>query len=526
MDKQILYHDYAKNALKNGMQILVQAVSITLGPKGRNVVLSKKKGSPKIINDGVTIANEIELDNHIENTGALLIRQVASKTNDNAGDGTTTATVLAYAMIEEGMRNLTAGSNPVMIKKGMEKASAFVIDQICKISKSIDSMQRIEDIAAISAGNDKKIGKMIANAIEKVGREGIISLEQGKCTDIELEISEGMKIEKGFISPYFVTDKKTMEIIQENPFILLTEKNIDIPQQELVPILEKIKKTGRPLLIIAENIEKEALTTMIINKLRDNIDIVAIRVPNFGEQKKAILEDIGILTGGQVITNDLGLDFKKIELSMLGQAKKITIGKNSTVIISKENKKQVQNRCKQLRQQIEISDSNYIKENLAQRLSKLVGGIAIIKVGARTEVEMKEKKLRIEDSINATKAAIEEGIIPGGGTTFVHIYKELKFWAKEHLMNDELIGANIVANALLTPIKKIIENCGFDSSIVIDTIKTKNSNIGYDAYNNKIVNMYKEGIIDPAKVARCAMQNATSIATIVLTTECVIINKI
>nr|UNJ16333.1 chaperonin GroEL [Boldiaceae sp.] len=524
MKKRILYGDYARDTLKKGMAILTKAVSITLGPKGRNVALSKKNHYPQIINDGITIANEIELTNHIENTGVSLIRQAALKTNEIAGDGTTTATVLAYAMVEEGIRNLAAGSNAMIIKRGMEKASVFVIDQICNVSKSINNIKGIANIASISAGNDNEIGNIISNAIEKIGKEGVISLEEGRSTSIELEISEGMKIEKGFISPYFVTDTKKMEIIQNNPFILLTEKKIDIPQEDLIPILEKIKKTGRPLLIIAEDITKDALATIIINKIKGIINVVAVRAPNFGAQKKAILEDIAVLTGGQVISTDLGLDFKKIELSMLGQAKIANITKNSTIIIGKGNKKQIQNRCNQLRQQIEISDSNYIKENLHQRLAKLVGGIAVIKVGAATEIEMKDKKLKLEDAINATKAAIEEGVVTGGGSAFVHIYKELKLWAKEYLVEDELIGANIVAEALLKPMQKIIENCGVNASIIIEKIQKRDNNTGYNAYNNKIVNMYEEGIIDPAKVTRCAIQNATSIASIVLTTECIIVN--
>nr|YP_010337333.1 chaperonin GroEL [Pulvinaster venetus]UNJ16918.1 chaperonin GroEL [Pulvinaster venetus] len=524
MEKQIWYRDDARNELEKGIKILAEAVSITLGPKGRNVVLSRHNRSPQIVNDGVTIAKEIELENHIENTGAALIRQAASKTNDIAGDGTTTATVLSYAMIKQGIRSLSSGSNPIELKKGIEKATNYIIKEIIDIAKTVDNIEEIRHIAQISGGNDQEIGKIIALAIEKIGREGIISVEEGKSIITELEIVEGMKLDKGFISPYFITDTQKMEIIQNNPLILLTDKKISLVQQELIPILEKITKSGRPLTIIAEDIEKEVLATMIVNKLKGKINIVAVKAPGFGDRRKAILEDIAILTNGQIISEDLGLDFRKIELNILGQARKIIVTKDSTTIIAKNNEKTIQNRCDQLRKQIELSDSDYIKETLQQRLAKLTGAIAIIKVGAATEIEMKDKKLRLEDAINATKAAIEEGIVAGGGSTLAHLYNNLNEWSKNNLGNDELIGAQIVKESLLAPIKKIADNCGFNGSVIAEQVKNSDICIGYNAYNNKISNMYEAGIIDPAKVTRSAIQNASSIVSMFLTTECIISN--
>nr|QUE28525.1 GroEL [Porphyrostromium boryanum] len=526
MAKQILYKDNARHALEKGIDILAEAVAVTLGPKGRNVVLSKQNRSPQIINDGVSIAREIQLADHIENTGVSLIRQAASKTNDVAGDGTTTATILAHAMIKQGLKSLAAGNNPIGIKKGIEKACLFVINQITDIARPVEDLDAISNVAAISSGNDKEVGNMIAEAIKKVGREGIISLEEGKSTSTELEITEGMKVDKGFISPYFITNTQKMEVSLENPLVLVADKKITLVQEELVPILEKVTQSGKPLLIIAEDIEKEVLATMIVNKLRGILNVVAIRAPGFGDRRKAFLEDIAVLTNAQVITEDLGISFSQLDLKMMGIARKVTVSKESTIIIADENEHNIKARCEQLRRQIETSDSNYAKENLQQRLAKLAGGVAVIKVGAATEVEMKDRKLRLEDAINATRAAIEEGIVPGGGTTLAHITQGLYEWNKRNLIKDELIGANIVAKALESPLKRIAMNAGVNGSVIIEKVLNNTNNIGYDASKNTLSNMYESGIVDPAKVTRSAVQNAASIASMFLTTECIVVEKV
>nr|YP_009295232.1 60 kDa chaperonin [Dasya binghamiae]AOH77244.1 60 kDa chaperonin [Dasya binghamiae] len=524
MNKIILYHDDARKALEKGMDILAEAVSITLGPKGRNVVLEKKFGAPQIINDGVTIAKEIELKDVIENTGVALIRQAASKTNDVAGDGTTTATVLAHAIVKQGLKNVAAGSNPMLLKKGIDKAVKFVVSKISEYSRPINDVNDIMQIASISAGNDMEIGYMITEAIKKVGKEGIISIEEGQSTVTELDIKEGMKFDKGFISPYFITDSSKMEVIQDNPYILLTDKKITLIQQELLPILEQVAKTGRPLLIIAEDIEKEALATMIVNKLRGIVNVVAVRAPGFGDRRKALLEDIAILTAGQLITEDTGLCFDTISLDQLGTARKVQISKDSTTIVSGNNEDIIAARCEQLRKQIQVSSNGYEKEKLQERLAKLSSGVAVIKVGAATETEMKEKKLRLEDAINATKAAIEEGIVPGGGSTCVHLSKYLNSWAHENLLGEELVGALIVEKALLSPLIRIAENAGINGAVILEKVKQNTFAIGYNANSNKLVNMYECGIIDPSKVTRSALQNASSIASMILTTECIIAN--
>lgn len=526
MSKIILYQEDARRALEKGMDILAEAVSVTLGPKGRNVVLERKYGAPQIVNDGVTIAKEIELEDHIENTGVALIRQAASKTNDVAGDGTTTATVLAHAMVKQGMKNVAAGANPIAIKRGIEKATQFVVSQIAEYSVPVEDTKSITQVATISSGNDDEVGQMIANAIDKVGREGVISLEEGKSTVTELEMTEGMFFEKGFISPYFVTDTDRMEVVQENPYILLTDKKITLVQQELVPVLEIVSKTGRPLTIIADNVEKEALATLVVNKLRGIVNVVAVRAPGFGDRRKSMLEDIAILTGGQVIAEDAGFSLETIQLDMLGQARRITVTKEGTTIIAEGNDKEVKARCEQIRRQIDASESSYEKEKLQERLAKLAGGVAVIKVGAATETEMKDKKLRLEDAINATKAAVEEGIVPGGGATLTHISNDLFDWAKENLEEDELIGALIVEKALTQPLRRIIENTGASPSIIIEKIKQSEFNIGYDAANGELTDMYERGIIDPAKVTRSGLQNAASIASMILTTECIVVDKV
>ena len=523
--KKILYKDHARRALMHGMFIMVEAVSVTLGPRGRNVVLEKKFAAPQIINDGITIAQEIELLDNIENTGVSLIRQAAAKTNDVAGDGTTTATVLAYAMVKEGMKNLTAGANPISLKIGMEKALQFLILNINEYARSVEDLTSIAQVASISAGNDTEIGNMIANILEKIGKDGIISLEEGKSTSIELEISEGMKFKKGFISPYFITNTESMHAVLENPYVLITDKKITLVKQDLIPILEQVTVTKRPLLIIAADVEKEALTTLILNKLRNIINVVAVRAPSFGSRRKPILEDIAILTQGQLITEDKGLSLENISLTQLGQARKIIVTKDDTTIINEGRKEIIFQHCENLRKQIKIIDDNYEKEQLQNRIAKLAGGVAVIKVGAVTEIEMKDKKLRFEDAINATRAAVEEGIVPGGGTMLLHLSESLKQWANLNLSDDELIGALILSKTITAPLCRIAQNAGKNSAIVMEKILNNNFSFGYNAATDHYGDMYAFGIVDPAKVSRSALQNATSISGMILTTECIIINN-
>ena len=525
MSKRILYQDNARRALERGMEIMVEAVSVTLGPKGRNVVLEKPYGSPQIVNDGVTIAKEINLPDHIENTGISLIRQAAAKTNDVAGDGTTTATVLAYAMVKEGLKNVAAGANPISIKLGMEKATQYLVNQINEFAKPVEDIQSIEQVASISAGNDNIIGSLIADALNKVGKEGVISLEEGKGVTTELEITEGMKLEKGFISPYFITNTEKMEVLYENPLILLTDKKITLIQQDLLPILEQVTKTKRPLLIIAENVEKEALATLILNKLRGIVNVVAIRAPGFGEQRKLMLEDIAIMTGGSVITQDAGLNLESVQLDLFGQARRIIVTKDTTTIVADGTELEIKIRTEQLRKQINIVDTAYEKEKLQDRIAKLSGGIAVLKVGAITETEMKDKKLRLEDAINATRAAVEEGIVPGGGATLVHLSENLVTWSKNNLKEDELVGAIIISRAILAPLKRIAENAGINGAVIVEQVQQQDFEIGYNAAKNIFGNMYDLGIVDPAKVTRSGLQNATSIASMILTTECIIVDK-
>jgi len=523
--KTILYQEDARKALERGMYTLAEAVSITLGPKGRNVVLEKKYGTPQIVNDGVTIAKEINLADNLENTGVSLIRQAASKTNDVAGDGTTTATVLAYAIIKQGMRNVAAGANPIVLKRGIEKATQFVVRKITEYARPIENIDDITKVATISAGNDPSVGSLIANAIDKVGREGLISLEESKSTSTELEITEGMGFDRGFISGYFVTNTERMEIVLENPLVLLTDKKIRVIKEDLLPTLELVSKTNQSLLIISDTVEKEALATLIVNKLRGILNVVAVRAPGFGDRRKAILEDLAILTDGTVVTEDAGLSLQKMEIETLGKARRIIVGKESTTIISDANKEKVLQRCEQLRRQLETTDSSYEREKIQERLAKLSGGVAVIKVGAATETEMKDRKLRLEDAVNATKAAVEEGIVPGGGSTLVHISSELLEWSKENLKDDELLGALIVEKALSAPLRRIASNAGQNGAIITEKIKDSEFNVGYDASSNEFQDMYKVGIIDPAKVTRSTLQNAASIASMVMTTECIIVDK-
>jgi len=527
MTKKILYQDEARKTLEHGMEVMVEAVSVTLGPKGRNVVLDKSMGLPQIVNDGVTIAKEIKLENHIENTGVSLIRQAAAKTNDVAGDGTTTATVLAYAMVREGLKNVAAGANPISIKLGIEKATQYLITQINEFAEPIEDIRSIHQVASISSGNDNVIGSLISDALTKVGKEGIISLEEGKGITTELEITEGMKLEKGFISPYFITNTEKMETSYDNPYILLTDSRITLVQQDLLPILEQIAKIKKPLLIIAEDVEKEALATLILNKLRDIVNVIAIRAPGFGELRKLMLEDIAILTGGTVITQDAGLSLDNIKLNFLGQARRIIVNKDSTTILANgTTANQIKIRCEQLRKQVNLAETSYDKEKLQDRIAKLSGGIAVIKVGAITETEMKDKKLRLEDAINATRAAVEEGIVPGGGTTLTHLSENLINWSKKNLSGDEAIGACIISKAILAPLYRIVENAGINGSVVIEKVQQQEFEIGYDAAKNTFGDMYHQGIIDPAKVARSGLQNAASIASMILTTECIIVDQI
>jgi chaperonin GroEL len=524
MAKRIIYNENARRALERGMDILAEAVAVTLGPKGRNVVLEKKFGAPQIVNDGVTIAKEIELEDNIENTGVALIRQAASKTNDAAGDGTTTATVLAHAIVKEGLRNVAAGANAISLKRGIDKATVFLVEKIKSHAKPVEDSKAIAQVASISAGNDNEVGEMIASAMDKVGKEGVISLEEGKSMTTELEITEGMRFDKGYISPYFATNMERMEAVLEQPYILITDKKINLVQ-DLVPILEQVARSGRPLLILAEDIEKEALATLVVNRLRGVLNVAAVKSPGFGDRRKAMLEDIAVLTGGQLVTEDAGLKLDSTKIEMLGQARSITITKDSTTIIAEGNDVAVKSRCEQIKRQMEDTESSYDKEKLQERLAKLAGGVAVIKVGAATETEMKDRKLRLEDAINATKAAVEEGIVQGGGATLAHLVPDLEVWAAANLTGEELIGAMIVTRALTAPLKRIAQNAGQNGAVIAEKVKEKDFSIGYNAATNEYVNMLEAGIVDPAKVTRSALQNAASIAAMVLTTECIVVDK-
>jgi chaperonin GroEL len=524
MAKRIIYNENARRALERGMDILAEAVAVTLGPKGRNVVLEKKFGAPQIINDGVTIAKEIELEDNVENTGVALIRQAASKTNDAAGDGTTTATVLAHAMVKEGLRNVAAGANAISLKRGIDKGTSFLVEKIAEHARQVEDSKSIAQVGTISAGNDEEVGQMIAEAMDKVGREGVISLEEGKSMTTELEVTEGMRFDKGYISPYFATDTERMEAVLDEPFLLITDKKITLVQ-DLVPVLEQVARAGRPLLIIAEDIEKEALATLVVNRLRGVLNVAAVKAPGFGDRRKAMLEDIAVLTGGQLITEDAGLKLDSTKLEMLGKARRVTITKDNTTIVAEGNEAQVTARVEQIRRQMEETDSSYDREKLQERLAKLAGGVAVIKVGAATETEMKDRKLRLEDAINATKAAVEEGIVPGGGTTLAHLSPQLETWANETLKGEELTGALIVARSLAAPLKRIAENAGQNGAVIAERVKEKDFNVGFNASTNEFVDMFEAGIVDPAKVTRSALQNAASIAGMVLTTECIVVDK-
>ena len=517
MAKEIKYAADARKALENGVDKLADTVKVTLGPKGRNVVLDKSYGAPLITNDGVTIAKEIELEDSFENMGAQLVKEVATKTNDVAGDGTTTATVLAQAMINEGMKNLAAGANPIILRKCMKKATDTAVDAILKMSSKVSGKEQIAKVAAISAG-DEEVGQMVADAMEKVSNDGVITIEESKTMQTELDLVEGMQFDKGYISAYMATDMDKMEANLENPYILITDKKIS-NVQEILPILEEIVKTGKSLLIIAEDVEGEALTTLIVNKLRGTFNVVAVKAPGYGDRRKEMLKDIAILTGGQVISSEIGLELKDTTMEQLGQAKSVTVKKESTVIVDGEgNKDDIKDRVEQIKKQIEETTSDFDKEKLQERLAKLAGGVAVIRVGAATETEMKEGKLRMEDALNATRAAVEEGIISGGGSAYVHASKEVAKLVAT-LEGDEKTGANIILKALEAPLFTIAANAGLEGAVIVNNVKEAEVGMGYDALNDKYVKMVDAGILDPVKVTRSALQNATSVASTLLTTE-------
>jgi len=520
--KMLVYDEDARKALLKGCNKLSNAVRVTLGPRGRNVILDKKYGSPTITNDGVTIAKEIELEEPLENMGAQLLREVASKTNDIAGDGTTTATVLSQAMIREGMRNVTGGANPMFIKRGIEKTVERAVDEIKKLSVPVETRDTIAEVAAIAANNDRMIGDMIAEAMEKVGKDGVITVEESKTMATTLEHVEGMQFDKGYISPYMVTDAERMEAVMEEPYILISEKKISAVA-DILPILEKIVQVQKPLVIIAEDVEGEALATMVVNKLRGTFNCVAVKAPGFGDRRKEMLKDIATLTGGQVVTEELGIKLDKVTMDMLGRAQKVKVTKEETTIVEGKGKEQdIKARIDQITMAIEETDSDFDREKLQERKAKLVGGVAVIKVGAATETELKEKKHRMEDALSATRAAVEEGIVPGGGVTYINILSQIE---KLDLEGDEAIGKKIVMRALEEPMRQIADNAGREGSIVVEKVKTLEPGWGYDAMKGEYVKMLSSGIVDPVKVNRSALQNAASIAAMILTTETLVCEK-
>ncbi len=522
MAKEIKYGAEARAALEAGVNKLADTVRVTLGPKGRNVVLDKSYGAPLITNDGVTIAKEIELEDAFENMGAQLVKEVATKTNDVAGDGTTTATVLAQAMVNAGMKNLAAGANPIILRKGMKKATDCAVEAIAKMSSKVNGKEHIARVAAISAG-DESVGQLVADAMEKVSNDGVITIEESKTMMTELDLVEGMQFDRGYISAYMATDMDKMESVLDNPAILITDKKIS-NIQEILPLLEQVVQSGMKLLIIAEDVEGEALTTLIVNKLRGTFNVVAVKAPGYGDRRKAMLEDIAILTGGQVISSELGLELKDATLDQLGHAKSVKVQKENTVIVDGEgNKEAIQARIAQIRKQIEETTSDFDREKLQERLAKLAGGVAVIRVGAATETEMKEAKLRLEDALAATKAAVEEGIIAGGGSAYIHASKEVAKLA-DTLEGDEKTGAQIILKALEAPLNFIAANAGLEGSVIINKVRESAVGTGYDALKDEYVDMVSAGILDPAKVTRSALQNATSVASTLLTTESVVAN--
>jgi chaperonin GroEL len=522
--KQLLFSEQARQKIMEGVEILARAVKVTLGPRGRNVVLDKKWGSPTVTKDGVTVAKEIELDDPYHNMGAQMVREVASKTSDVAGDGTTTATVLAEAIFREGLKNVTAGSSPMYIKRGIDKAVEAVVIELKKLSRDVKENKEIAQVATISANSDTVIGKMIADAMDKVGKDGTITVEEAKSVETTLEVVEGMQFDKGYISPYFVTEKETMEAILEDAHILLYEKKLS-NMKDLLPLLEKIAQRGKPLLIVAEDVEGEALATLVVNKLRGTLAVCAVKAPGFGDRRKAIMEDIAVLTGGKLISEDLGIKLENVKTEDLGRAKRLVVDKENTTIVEGAGKKaEIQGRIGQIKKEIDDTTSDYDREKLQERLAKLAGGVAVINVGAATETEMKEKKARVEDALHATRAAVEEGIVPGGGVAYIRCLPALDRLGKD-LEGDEKVGVNIIRRALEQPLRTLCDNAGVEGSIVVERVKEYKAEekfTGYDVDGEKYVDMFKAGIIDPTKVARTALQNAASVASLLLTTEALV----
>ena len=526
MAKRIVFNEEARKSLLKGIDAVADAVKVTLGPKGRNVILEKKFGAPQIVNDGVTIAKEIELEDGLENAGAQLLKEVSSKTNDVAGDGTTTASVLAQAIVREGLRNLTAGANPMGMKRGMDRGVEMAVEKIKKMAQPVDSKEKLAQVATISAGNNAQIGDLIADAMEKVGTDGVITVEESKSFGTNLKVVEGMQFDKGYISPYFVTDPERMEAVLEDAYVLCVNKKINLIA-DLVPILEQVARDGRSLLIIAEDVEGEALATLVVNTMRKVLRAVAVKAPGFGDRRKAMLEDIAILTGGEMFTEELGIKLENITVQMLGKAKRVTVTKdNTTIVVGDENKERVADRVRLIKKKIEQSDSEYDKEKLQERLAKLSGGVAVIEVGAASEVELKERKLRIEDALNATRAAKEEGIVPGGGVALVRVMQEM---AKSldtcpYNSDDEKVGYRILLDALHIPLKQIADNAGEKGDVVVEEVKKLPEAEGFDALTNEYVDMFKAGIVDPAKVTRSVLENAVSVASMLLTTEAAVVD--
>jgi len=522
MAKELKYDQDARTAILKGINILAEAVKVTLGPKGRNVILEKSFGSPTVTKDGVTVAKEIELENKFENMGAQMVKEVASKTSDVAGDGTTTATVLAQAIYREGSKLVSAGANPMDVKRGIEAAVNVVVEELKKLSKPTKDEKEISQVGSISANNDETIGRIIAEAMNKVGKEGVITVEDAKAMETTLEVVEGMQFDRGYLSPYFVTNAEKMEVVLEEPYILLNEKKIS-NMKDLLPLLEQIAKMGKPLLIVAEDVEGEALATLVVNKLRGTLRCAAVKAPGFGDRRKAMLEDIGILTGGQMISEDLGIKLENVKLTDLGSAKRVTIDKeNTTIVDGAGTKASLEGRVKQIRVQIEETTSDYDREKLQERLAKLIGGVAVINVGAATETEMKEKKARVEDALNATRAAVEEGIVPGGGVAYLRCLGALD---KVKLEGDRQVGVNLVKRALEEPIRQIANNAGWEGSVVVERVKAEKGAFGFDADKEEYTDLIKAGIIDPTKVVRFALQNAASVASLLITTEAMVAEK-
>jgi chaperonin GroEL len=521
MAKDIVFNNDAREQLRKGVDALANAVKVTLGPKGRNVVIDKKFGAPQVTKDGVTVAKEIELENGIENMGAQMVKEVASKTNDQAGDGTTTATVLAQAIVNTGLKNVTAGANPMDLKRGIDKAVAAIVTDIKAQAQEVGGdINKIKQVATISANNDTQIGDIIAEAMEKVTKDGVITIEEAKGIETSVKVVEGMQFDRGYISPYFVTDTEKMEAVYDNPYILIYDKKIST-MKDLLPVLEKVVQTGRPMLIIAEDVESEALATLVVNRLRGSLKIVAVKAPGFGDRRKEMLEDIAILTGGTVISEDKGYKLEDADLSMLGQAEKVNIDKDNTTIVSgKGNAEMIKARVNQIKAQIEKTTSDYDREKLQERLAKLAGGVAVIYVGAASEVEMKEKKDRFDDALHATRAAVEEGIIPGGGTAYIRAIAKLADIKAEN--EDEKLGVEIIRRAVEEPLRQIVANAGLEGSVVVNEVKNGKGDYGYNARTEKYENLFQSGVIDPAKVTRVALENAASIAGMLLTTECVL----